>query len=88
MEITPEESLINDYVKEVYASERVCTEKMLSRVILDTKYDQADLHEVMETQCQHLKLTERNDLLKLLQRFKEFLDGTIGTWKQLQQTPS
>ena len=42
------------------------------------------MHEVMETQCQHLKMTERNDLLKLLQRFKEFLDGKIGTWKQLQ----
>ena len=35
----------------------------------------------METQCQHLKMTQRNELLKLLQRFKYFFDGPLGTWK-------
>ena len=35
----------------------------------------------METQCQHLTMTQRNELLKLLQRFKELFDGTLGTWK-------
>ena len=33
----------------------------------------------METQCQHLKITQRNELLKLLQKFEEFFDETPGT---------
>ena len=51
------------------------------RVILDAKCENADLHKVMETQCQHLTLTQRTDLLKLLEKFKEFFDGKIGNWK-------
>ena len=51
------------------------------RVILDAKYKKTDLHKVMVTQCQHLTKTQRNDLLKLLQNFKELFDGTLGTWK-------
>ena len=35
----------------------------------------------METQCQHLTMTQRNEFLKLLQKFEELLDGTLGTWK-------
>ena len=35
----------------------------------------------METQCQHLTMTQRNKLLKLLQRFEELFDGTLVTWK-------
>ena len=50
-------------------------------VILDAKYEKADLHKVMETQCQHLTVTQRNELIKLLQKFKELFDGTLGTWK-------
>ena len=35
----------------------------------------------MDTQCQNLKMTQRNDLLELLQRFEELFDGTHGTRK-------
>ena len=35
----------------------------------------------METQCQHLTMTQRNELLKLLQKFEELFDGILGTWK-------
>ena len=35
----------------------------------------------MENQCQHLTMTQRNELLKLLQNFEEFFDGTLDTWK-------
>ena len=35
----------------------------------------------METQCQHLTMIQRNELLKLLQKFEELFDGTLGTWK-------
>ena len=51
------------------------------RVILDVKYKKADLHKVMETQCQHLTMTQRNDLFKLLQKSEELFDGILGTCK-------
>ena len=35
----------------------------------------------METQCQHLTMTKRNELLKLLHKFEELLDGTLDTFK-------
>ena len=34
----------------------------------------------METQCQHLTMIQRIELLKLLQIFDELFDVTIGTW--------
>ena len=33
-----------------------------------TPNKEADLHKVMETQCQHLSITQRNELLKLSQK--------------------
>ena len=35
----------------------------------------------MESQCQHLTMTQRNELLKLLQKFEELFNETLGTWK-------
>ena len=35
----------------------------------------------METQCQHLTMTQRNQLLKLLQVFELLFDGTLRIWK-------
>ena len=35
----------------------------------------------MVTQYQHLEITHRNELLKLLQILEEFFDETLGTWK-------
>ena len=35
----------------------------------------------MENQCQHLTMTQCNELLKLLQKSEELFDGTLGTWK-------
>ena len=35
----------------------------------------------MENQCQYLTTTQRNEVMKLLQKSEELLDGTIGTWK-------
>ena len=42
-------------------------------VILNDRYEKEDLHKVMETQCQHLTMTQCNDLLKLIQKFEYFL---------------
>ena len=35
----------------------------------------------MKNLCQHLTVTQRDELLKLLQRFEEFFDETLGTCK-------
>ena len=35
----------------------------------------------MENQCQHLIMTQLNELLKILQISEEFFDRTLGTWK-------
>ena len=32
-------------------------------------------------ECTHLTQTERDKLLKLLQKFEHLFDGTLGTWK-------
>ena len=65
-EITPEESFVNAYVKEVYESAHIRTTTKQLRVTLDSKDEKSDLHEGMENRCQHLTITERNELLKLL----------------------
>ena len=77
---TPEEYFTYSYVEEVYESEHVRTTTKTLRVTLDAKYKEADLHNVVETQCHHLTMTQLNKLLKLLHKLKEFFDGTLGTW--------
>ena len=86
--ITPKQYFTNAYIEEVYEPEHVRTINKLLRVILDAKYKKGDLHKVMENQCQHLTVTQRNELLKLLQKFEEFFDGTLDTWKNLWWTPN
>ena len=48
--ITPEESFTDIYVEEAHESEHVLTSTKKLRVILDAKYEKADLHKVIETQ--------------------------------------
>ena len=76
---TPE--FTNAYVEEVYESENVRTDTKLLRVILYAKYKKGDLHKVMKNQCQHLTITQLNELLKLLQKSEELFDRKLGTWK-------
>ena len=68
-------------MEELYESEHVCNATKHFPVMLDFKYEKADLHEVMETRCQHLRNTQCNDLLKLLQKFEELFDVRLGAWK-------
>ena len=63
--ITHKYSFNNDYVKEIYDPEHVHTTTKWLGVILDVKYEKADLQNVVETQCQHLIMTQHNELLKL-----------------------
>ena len=71
----------NAYVKEVYDSEHVHTTAKQLHVILYNKYENSYLHKVIKTQCIHLTITQRNKLLRLLQKSEEFFDKTLGTWK-------
>ena len=66
--ITPEESFPNAYIEELYESEYVHTDTKLLCVILDAKYEIADLHKVMENQFQHLTMTQCNELLQLFKK--------------------
>ena len=47
--------------------------------MLDAKYEKTDLNKVMEKQYQHLTEIQRNELLKFLQKYEEFFDGTLRT---------
>ena len=83
-EIIPQELFTNAYSKEVYESEHVYNATKQLRISLYAKYEKSDLHKVIETHCQHLTMTQRNYLLKLLQKFEELFDGTLVTWKKIQ----
>ena len=48
--------------------------------ILDTKYEKANLEEVVAVYI-WLAEEERGKLLNLLKKFPELFDGTLGTWK-------
>ena len=51
------------------------------RRILDAKYENSDLNEVMNKQYQtYLTTTERNRLLHILIKFEDLFDGTLDTW--------
>ena len=75
--ITPKESFTNAYDELVYCSEHVRTATKLLRVILYAKYEDSYLYKFMENQRQHLTMTQRNDLLKLLQKIEELFNVTL-----------
>ena len=71
----------NAYADVFYELEHVRSATKRLRVILDAKYIDENLNKVLGTQCQYLKKTKCNELIKLLQKPEEFFDGTLGTWK-------
>ncbi len=48
--------------------------------ILDAKYEKADLNAVEADNCKHLSVPVREKLLKLLTKFKDLFDGTLGNY--------
>jgi hypothetical protein len=54
--------------------------KILLNLIIESKYTPADLKKIVE-ECTHLEKDEQKQLLKLLQKFEELFDGSLGTWK-------
>ena len=75
------ENYTNTYIEELYELEHVHTATKRLCVILDAKYEKSDLHKVMKTQFEHTTITQCIESLKLIQKFEELFDGTLGTWK-------
>ena len=78
--VKPEESFINLYVDECLESEGAISVTLRMRRILDAKYKNADLNEVMAKKCQHLNAEEYKILMIILRKFEDLLNGTLGTW--------
>ena len=60
--------------------EDIMTEADKMSSILDAKYDKADLDKVVK-ETKHISSSEKSKLKKLLKKYEELFDGTIGTWK-------
>ena len=73
---------MNAYVEELHKQDQVCTSDKKLCVILDTKYEKTDLNKLAKNKFQNLTEMQRNEFLKLLQKFEELLDGTLGPWKK------
>ena len=58
---------------------RVATNRVTQ--ILNAKYEKANLLEVIDINCKHLNIDQRNKLLRLLVQYEELFDGTLGDWK-------
>ena len=50
------------------------------RIILDAKYEKAELNKVMAEHCKHLRPKEQEIILHLLRNFEDIFNGTLGTW--------
>ncbi len=50
-------------------------------MILDAKYQKADLQSIVGNNCKHLSADQKKKLLQLLQKYELLFDGTLGYWK-------
>jgi hypothetical protein len=48
--------------------------------IIESKYTPADLSKIVE-ECTHLEQAKRRQLLHLLQKYEDLINGSLGTWK-------
>ena len=71
---------INEMEKEVlFAHDPSTTDTERIQHIIESKYAPADLTEIVDL-CKHLNHREQKLLLKLLQKFEDLFDGTLGAW--------
>jgi hypothetical protein len=63
--------------------EPIATEDATKRAIkiLDATYEKADIPKIVRENYQHLTSDQQNKLLRLLLRFEQLFDGTLGDWK-------
>jgi hypothetical protein len=70
---------INEIVEQCYELVHLNDLTRRTMEILDVKYKKADLNAVV-SKCTHISIKERTALLKLLLRYEDLFDGTLGTW--------
>ena len=72
----------NCQFKDFFVQESDSVKEAMERIkgILDAKYEPANLDEVVE-QSTHLNYQEKQMLRKLLEKYKNLFDGTLGQWK-------
>jgi hypothetical protein len=63
-----------------YIGDLLTTEVEQIQEILDAKYCKADLKQIVQ-ECDQLDQHQQQKLLKLLQKYEQLFDGTVGTWK-------
>jgi hypothetical protein len=65
------------------AMELQSTQDATKRVtlILDAKYQKADLQSNVRDNCKHLSADQQKKLLQLLQKYELLFEGTLGDWK-------
>ena len=61
-------------------SKLITTSTERIKKILDTKYEPANLKNIVQTQ-KHLTITEQEKLYKLLNKYDKLFDGSLGVWK-------
>jgi hypothetical protein len=64
----------------LYAHDPTTTDAERVQNIIESKFTPADLNKIVE-ECTHLEKDKQKQLLKLLQKFEELFDGSLGTWK-------
>jgi hypothetical protein len=81
----PPEMLRSDWVdileqELLYAHDPDTTDAERIQGIIESKYTPSDLSKIVE-ECIHLEKAEQKQLLKLLQKYEDLFDGSLGTWK-------
>ena len=71
--VKSEEYIINLYIDECLKSERTVSSNRRMRIILDTKYKQADLNKFMTKKCQRLNSIKLESLLNILKTINSCL---------------
>ena len=64
----------------LYAHDPDTTDAERIQGIIESKYTPADLSKIVE-ECTHLEKGEQKQLLRLLQKYEDLFDGSLGTWK-------
>jgi len=64
----------------IHKSEVLYEATKWTKQILETKYEAVMPQQIVDN-CAHLNNEEKDELLKLLENFKDLFDGSLGTWK-------
>jgi hypothetical protein len=78
--LSPVSTVLYDVHAEIYEPEHVHAAIKRQTRILDAKYEAADLREIVES-ISTINDTEKGELLRLLQKYEELFDGTLGDWE-------